>query len=75
MNNAYRVAREIISQVCASTLGDQDADFEAAVNERFPMGKGGVGHAQRRMRVEVMAEIEAFYAPRDAVEPDARYGW
>lgn len=75
MNNAYQVAREIISQVCASTPADQDADFEAAVNERFPMGKGGVGHAQRRMRAAVLAEIKDFYAPREAVEPDARYGW
>jgi len=69
MNNARQIAREIISEVCANTPGDEDCDFEREVNERYPTGKG-VGIAHARMRREVLAEIDAFYAPRDAAEPD-----
>jgi len=70
MNNARQIAREIISKVCANTPGDEDRDFEREVNERYPTGKGGVGIAHTRMRREVLAEIRAFYALRDASEPD-----
>lgn len=75
MNNARTAARDIISKVCALTPGDQDADFALEVNERYPVGPGGVGQANRRMRAAVLAEIEAFYAPHEAAEPDARHGW
>ncbi len=68
MSNARIIAREIISKVCAATPGDQDCDFEAEVNQRFPGGAGGVGHADRRMRAEVLEEIAAFYAPRELPE-------
>ena len=64
MNNARHIAREIISKVCANTPGDENCDFEREVNERYPTGKGGVGIAHARMRREVLAEIEAFYARR-----------
>lgn len=70
MNNARKIALEIISKVCANTLGDENCNFEREVNERYPTGKGGVGIAHSRMRREIFTEIEAFYAARNIPEPD-----
>ena len=71
MSNAYEIAREVVHEACES----HDGDYETVLNQRFGATHGGVAHAHRKIRTEVRAEIEAFYAPREAPEPDIRYGW
>jgi hypothetical protein len=39
--------------------------LDEVLNERFPIGKGGVGHAHRRIQAEIRQQVEDFYAPRD----------
>lgn len=65
------VFRQIIREACERAKGDEPADFAAVLHERFPIGPGGVGHANRKLHARVLREIEDFYAPRDwSPEPD-----
>jgi len=58
MSNVRTIAREIIREACEK----HDGDMEPVLNARFPATHGGVAHAHRKMRAEVMAEIKRFYA-------------
>jgi hypothetical protein len=43
--------------------------LDDVLNERFPLGKGGVGHANRKAQARIREEIEAFYSRPVATEP------
>jgi len=69
-NTSLPAFRQVIKQAIA-----QDKTWHEVLHERFPIGPGGVGHANRRLHKEILQEIADFYAPREAPEPDVRYGW
>lgn len=43
--------------------------LDAVLHERFPIGPGGAGHANRKAQARIRGEIEAFYAPTEHSEP------
>jgi hypothetical protein len=66
---AYRqVIRECIKRD-ADGNGFVGPILDAVLNERFPLDKGGVGHANRKAQARIREEIEAFYGAPAATEP------
>ena len=48
--------------------------LDDVLNERFPVGPGGVGQANRRAQARIRQEIEDYYAPREPMGED-KAGW
>lgn len=61
---AYRrVIKECIRRDYECTFPGPTLD--AVLNEWFPLGKGGVSHAHRKLHAEIRQDIAAFYDRQD----------
>lgn len=49
---------------------DQGVSFDEVIGQRFPIGPGGVGHANRKTQQRIRQQIREFYEPRDYSDDD-----
>lgn len=60
----YAIAREII---CAAH--ERGVTYREMLHERFPVGRGGVGHARARLHRETLERIAEWLEPSEYPEP------
>jgi hypothetical protein len=60
----YQLAREIIN-----AANERGISFAEMLHERFPVGRGGVGHARARLHRETLARISEWLEPGEYPEP------
>jgi hypothetical protein len=69
VQNVSRTMRDIALEVIDAACERRDergvAPFEEVMQERWPSGPGGVGHAHARTRATIRALIREFYTPND----------
>ena len=65
MEYDWRLAEEVIDEATKRWAGSGDFPFEEVMQERWPSGRGGVGHAHARTRAIVRRTIREYYRPRD----------
>jgi hypothetical protein len=56
----YQLAREIINGAYVRGIS-----YQAMLHERFPVGRGGVGHARARLHRETLKRIDEWLYPSD----------
>jgi len=65
-----QVIRECIKQDPECTF--PGATLDRVLQERFPLGKGGVSHAHRKLHAEIRQDIAAYYDHAERAGREAR---